>query len=161
MVTKKLIKYCITKSYLLCQKLFEQSINSQHYNNSLVGYFGINITRKLIEQKQYYWLSFKKDIKAYIKSCNVGLALKALRHKPYNNLQLLPIPTYQQQDKSYDSIPVIIDQFIKIVHYELVKITINILRLAEVIFNIVVIALFFSGLSSNFLLTPSSDIQPN
>ena len=40
--------------------------------------------------------------------------------------------------KSYDFILVIVDQLTKIVHYEPVKVTINALGLAKVIFNIVV-----------------------
>ena len=39
---------------------------------------------------------------------------------------------------SYDFILVIVDQFMKMVHYKPVKVTINTLRLAKVILNIVV-----------------------
>ena len=49
----------------------------------------------------------------------------------------LPVLT-NWKDKSYNSILVIIAWLIKIVYYEPIKITINILKLAEVIFNIVV-----------------------
>ena len=49
----------------------------------------------------------------------------------------LPILTDWKRD-SYDSILVIIDRLTKIVHYELVKITIDATGLAEVIINVVV-----------------------
>ena len=49
----------------------------------------------------------------------------------------LPISTNWKGD-SYDSILVIVDRLIKIVHYELVKITINAPGLAEIIINGVV-----------------------
>ena len=49
----------------------------------------------------------------------------------------LPISTDWKRD-SYDLILVIVDWFTKIVHYKLVKVTINALSLAEVIINIVV-----------------------
>lgn len=49
----------------------------------------------------------------------------------------LPIST-NWNSKIYDSILVIINMFTKIVHYELVKMTINTLALAEVIINTVV-----------------------
>ena len=52
------------------------------------------IWTKLIDQK-YYWPSLKKDVKAYVKGCDVCLLFKAVRDKPYENLQVLPIPTHQ------------------------------------------------------------------
>ena len=36
----------------------------------------------------------KKDIEAYIKDCNICLALKAICNKLYGDFQLLPISTY-------------------------------------------------------------------
>ena len=42
------------------------------------------------------------------------------------------------KEKSYDSIFVIVNWLIKMVHYELVKVTIDALRLAEVILDMVV-----------------------
>ena len=49
----------------------------------------------------------------------------------------LPISTNWKKD-SYNSILVIVDWFIKIVHYKPIKIIINILGLAEVIINVIV-----------------------
>ena len=49
----------------------------------------------------------------------------------------LPIST-DWKENSYDSIFIIVDQLMKMVHYELVKITINVPRLAEIIINVVV-----------------------
>ena len=89
-----------------------------------------------------------------MKGCNVCLALKAVRHKSYGNLQSLPIPIYYWKDlsmdfitglliltdwkeDSYDLILIIVNRLIKIVHYKLVKVTINAPGLAEVIINVV------------------------
>ena len=66
---------------------------SHHHDNPLAGHFGIEKTRKLLTRK-YFWPSLRHDVDAYIKGCDVCLALKAVRHKPYNNLQSLPIPTH-------------------------------------------------------------------
>ena len=66
---------------------------SWHYDELLAGHFGISKIRELIDRK-YYWLSFRKDVKAYIKDCNICLGLKAIRYKPYGDLQSLPIPTH-------------------------------------------------------------------
>ena len=127
---------------------------SQHHDNSLAGHFGINKTRELIGRK-YYWLSLRKDVEAYVKGCNICLASKAVRHKPYSNLQALPVPNHRWKDlsmhfvtrlpvstnwkgESYNSILVIVDRLTKMVHYELVKVTIDAPGLAEVIFDVVV-----------------------
>ncbi len=50
---------------------------------------------------------------------------------------LLPISANEKND-SYDSILVIVDQLTKIVHYLLVKVTIDALDLVEGIINVVV-----------------------
>ncbi len=55
---------------------------SKHYDDPLVGHFGINKTRELIARK-YYWASLRTDVEAYVKACNVCLASKAVRHKLY------------------------------------------------------------------------------
>ena len=127
---------------------------SRHYNDPLAGHFGIEKTRKLLAQK-YYGPTLRHDVKAYVKGCDVCLALKAVRHKPYGNLQSLPVPTHRWKDllmdfvtglpistdwkgDSYDSILVIVDRLTKMVHYEPVKITIDAPGLAEVIIDVVV-----------------------
>ena len=98
---------------------------SRYYNDPLIGHFGINKTKDLLSQK-YYWPSLQKDIEAYVKGCNVYLGSKAVKHKPYRDLQSLLVPTHQWKDlaidfvtgllistnwkgDSYDSILVIVD----------------------------------------------------
>ena len=73
---------------VICSELI-----SRHYNDSLVGHFGIEKTWELIARK-YYCPTLQQDVKAYIKSYNVCLVLKAVCHKPYGDLQLLPVLTY-------------------------------------------------------------------
>ena len=120
----------------------------------MAGHFSINKTRKLIGRK-YYWPSLKKDVEAYVKGCNVCLALKVVKHKPYGYLQILPVLTYQWKDflidfviglpistnwkdENYDSILVIVNRLTKMIYYELVKVTINAPGLAKIIFDIVI-----------------------
>ena len=67
---------------------------SRHYDNSLAGYFSFDKTRKLIARK-YYWPSLQKNIKAYVKGCDVYLASKAVRYTLYDDLQSLPVPTHR------------------------------------------------------------------
>ena len=125
---------------------------SRHHNDSLVGHFGINKRRELVGRK-YYGLSLRKDVKNYIRGCDVYLASKTIRHKPYGDLQSLPVPTHRWKDlsidfvtgfplsanwksDSYDSIFVIVDRLTKIVYYKPVKVIIDALGLAEVIINV-------------------------
>lgn len=82
-------------------------------------------------------------------------AFQAVQHKPYEDLQSLPVPTYHWKNvfidfvtslllfadwkgDSYDSILVIVNHLTKIVYYKLDKVTINAPKLAKVIIKIVV-----------------------
>ena len=127
---------------------------SRHYDDPLAGHFGIKKTCELLAQK-YFWPSLRHHVEAYVKGCDVYLALKAVRHKLYGDLQSLSLSTHWWKDllmefvtnlpistdwkeDSYNSILVIIDRLIKIVHYKLVKITIDAPGLAKVIIDMVV-----------------------
>ena len=66
---------------------------SRHHDNPLADYFGIEKTRELLARK-YYWPTLRHNVEAYVKGCDVCLASKALRLKPYSNLQSLPVPTH-------------------------------------------------------------------
>ena len=63
-------------------------------DNPLAGHFGIEKTRELIARK-YYWPTLHRDVKDYVRECDVCLASKAVWHKPYSDLQFLPIPIYR------------------------------------------------------------------
>ena len=133
-------------------EIIRTELISRHHDDPLAGHFGIDKTRELIGRK-YYWPSLRKDVEAYVKGCNVCLASKAIRHKPYGDLQALPVPTYRWKDlsmdfmtglpvstdwkdESYDSILVIVDWLTKMIHYKPVKVTIDASGLAEVIFDV-------------------------
>ena len=64
-----------------------------HHNDLLVAHFGIDKTRKLVGRK-YYWPSLRKNVEAYMKGCDICLTSKAVKHKPYRDLQSLPVPTH-------------------------------------------------------------------
>ena len=94
-------------------------------------------------------------MEVYVRGCDVCLASKVVKHKPYGNLQQLPIPIHCWKDLSidfvtglpqsadwkgngYDSILVIADWLMKMVYYEPVQTTITAPALAKVILNVVV-----------------------
>ncbi len=66
-------------------KVIRSELISRHHNDPLADHFGIEKTRKFITRK-YYWPTLCRDIKAYVKGCNVCLTSKAVRHKPYEDL---------------------------------------------------------------------------
>lgn len=105
--------------------------------------------------RKYHEMMLQRDVKVYIKRCNVCLASKTVYHKPYSDLQSLPILTYWWKDlsidfvtgfqlstdrnsKSYNSILIIVDQLTKMIHYKSVKVTIDTIGLLEIIINIVI-----------------------
>ncbi len=135
-------------------KVIRSELISKHHDNPLAGHFSIKKTRELIARK-YYWPTLRREVEAYVKGYNVCLASKVVRHKPYGDLQSLPVPTHRWKDllmyfvtgltisgdwkgDSYDSILVIVDQLTKMIHYEPVKVTINAPSLAEVIIDVVI-----------------------
>ena len=110
--------------------------------------------RELVAKK-YYWKTLFHDVEFYIRGYDVCLSSKAVRHKPYRNLQQLTILNHYWKDLSmdfvtglpqsadlrgngYDLILVIVDRLTKMVHHKPVQMTITAPTLAEVILNIVV-----------------------
>ena len=75
-------------------EIIQTELINQHYNDLLASHFGIDKIKKLIGWK-YFWPNLRKDVETYVKGCNVCLTLKTVWHKPYDNLQLLIVPTYQ------------------------------------------------------------------
>ena len=139
---------------LFVAKAIQIELIGRHYDNFLAGHFGIEKTGKFLAWK-YFWLSLQHNVEAYVKGCDVYLASKAVRHKPYGDFQSLPVPIYwckhlsmdfvtglfiltNWKGDSYNCILIIVDWLAKMVHYKPVKITINAASLAKVIIDIIV-----------------------
>ena len=74
-------------------EIIRSEVISRHHDDLLVEHFGIDKIRELVGRK-YYWPSLKRDVESYVRGCDVCLASKAVRHKPYGDLQSLPVPTH-------------------------------------------------------------------
>ena len=83
-------------------EIIRTELISRHHDDPLAGHFGIEKTRELVAQK-YYWPSLRHDIEAYVKGCDDCLASKAVRHKPYSDLQSLLVPTHPWKDLYWNS----------------------------------------------------------
>ena len=127
---------------------------SCHHNDLLAGHFDIDKTKELVGRK-YYCLSLRRDVKNYVRGCEICLTSKAVRHKLSRDLQSLLVPTHcwknlslnfvtglplsaDWKSNNYDSILVIINELTKMMHYKLVKVTIDTPGVAKVIINVVV-----------------------
>ena len=74
-------------------KIIRSQLINRHHDDLFAGYFGIKKSQELIARK-YYWLILRQDVEAYVKGYDVYLASKAVCHKPYGDLQSLPVLTY-------------------------------------------------------------------
>lgn len=95
----KKVFYYQSLPYIL--KIICSELRSRHHDDFLVSHFGIEKTWELIVRK-YYWLMLQRDVEVYIKGYNVYLALKAVCHKFYGDLQSLLVSTHRWKDLSMD-----------------------------------------------------------
>lgn len=88
---KRLDEYKKIDEILFHQKLpfipevLQTKLINRHHDDLLAKHFDINKRKELIDQK-YYWSSLTKNIKAYMKSYNICLGFKMVKHKPISNL---------------------------------------------------------------------------
>ena len=82
-------------------EIIRSEVISRHHDDPLAGHFGIDKTRELVARK-YYWPTPCRDVKTYVRGCDVCLAFKAICHKPYGDLQSLLILTHRWKDLSMD-----------------------------------------------------------
>lgn len=139
---------------LYLPEIIRTKLIKKHHDNPLAGYFGFKKTWELVA-RNYYWPTLQADVEAYVKECDICMASKAVKHKLYKDLELLPVPTYRWKDlfinfisglpvstnwkgKIYNSILVIIDRLTKMIYYKPIKVTRNAPILKEVIINMVV-----------------------
>ena len=135
-------------------KILRFKLINYYHNDLLIKNVKINKRQELFAKK-YYRPTLYRNIQTYVRGCNLCLAFKALYHKPYRDLQLLPVVTHYWRNLSmdfvtgltlsanwkgnnYDLFLIIVDYLTKIIYYKSVKVTINTSRLAKVIINVVI-----------------------
>ena len=103
-----------------------------HHDDPLAGHFGAKRTQELISRK-YFWPGLPTDVRTYVASCTTCARVKAARHKPYGELQPLPVPKGPWEDltmdfitglppsgrkgEAYDAILVVVDRYTKMSLY--------------------------------------------
>ena len=59
-----------------------------HHDSITSGHFGVNKTFDLIS-RNFWWPKLRRDVKEFIKSCDICCKAKVPRHKPYGLLSPL------------------------------------------------------------------------
>jgi len=124
-----------------------------HHDDPLAGHFGAKKTLALIQRK-YYWPRMVQDVKEYVATCATCPRIKAARHKPYGELQSLPVPKGPWSDltmdfitglppsgrkgHAYDAILVVMDRFTKMASYIATTKRIDAAGLADTFFEQIV-----------------------
>ncbi|KAK9070431.1 hypothetical protein SSX86_010833 [Deinandra increscens subsp. villosa] len=105
-----------------------QLLLEEYHASVLGGHAGIQATYKRLAAN-FSWLGLKKDVVAFVKSCDTCQSTKTPNHKPYGLLQPLPIPDFPWDDISMDFITrlppsrgktdvwVIVDRLSKFAHF--------------------------------------------
>jgi len=139
--------------YVPEEESLRQELISRHHDDRLAGHFGVEKTLELLKRK-FYWGSIAKDVKGYISTCDICQRVRVTRHRPYGEMQALPLPAGPWQeitmdfivklppskrgDSVSDSILVIVDRYTKMAKYFAVLETITAPQLAELFFDKIV-----------------------
>ena len=131
-----------------------EELISRNHDDPLAGHFGPEKTSDLLQRK-YYWAGCGKQAGEYVKTCDICQRTKAPRHKPYGELQSLPIskdpwkeitmdfvtglPPSKRGGVVYDSIFVVVDRCTKMARYIPTTVKLGAAELAEVFFTEIVL----------------------
>lgn len=127
--------------FVPAEETAKQEILRLYHDDPLAGHFGIERTLERIQRK-YFWNDITKSVRDHCQSCQVCQLRKPRKHRPYGDLQSLPIPSRPYQELSIDfitglpptrtrngvevnSIFVIVDRFTKMAHFFAVEATIT------------------------------------
>lgn len=72
-----------------------------HEAHSSAGHPGVQRTQQLLA-RTYYWPSMKRDVRQFVQVCNLCQRIKALRTKPGDLLQAMPVPTWPWEQVTMD-----------------------------------------------------------
>lgn len=119
-----------------------------HHDHPYAGHFGVARTSDLLRRK-YYWSKMDQDVDEYVRTCEICQLAKVRRHRPYGQLQPLPVPSRPSEGLSmdfitdlppsmlrgtiHDAILVIVDRFTKLSTFIPCKKSINAEELADLV----------------------------
>ena len=131
-----------------------EELLKHHHDDSLVKHFDVDKINELLDCK-YYWKSMIKNVKEYINTCDICQRVKMKRHLSYDKLRLLfqftdlwkeitmnfitNLLFSKWKEVVYDLILMIVDCYMKMMHYLSMKKTLTIVELAELFFKKIVL----------------------
>lgn len=128
--------------------LRKRIISSRH-DAKLAGHRGISKTVQLV-QRHYAWDGLRKEVEAYVKSCDICARTKRSLQKPAGLLQPLPIADRPwssvsmdfimplPESNGFDAILVVVDRLTKMAHFIPTNATIDVEGLARVFLDNVI-----------------------
>ncbi len=121
-----------------------------HYDDSLVRHFDADKISELLNCK-YYWKSMIKNVKEYINTCDICQRVKVKYHLSYDELRSLfwltdlwkeitmnfitDLSFSKWKEVVYDSIFMIVDHYMKMMHYLFMKKILTVIKLTELFFE--------------------------
>ena len=91
------------KIVIPCDSSLIKEVLELFHDSRVGGHEGVHKTWKRV-RNELYWADMKKDIKKYVKDCQICQASKYERIRPPGLLQPLPIPSHTWTDLSMDFI---------------------------------------------------------
>ena len=84
-------------------RAIREEILKRHHDDPGAGHMGVKRTTQAISSK-YFWPDLNKQVREYCKSCQICQRVKAPRHRPYGEMNALPVPVDIMEHLSYDFI---------------------------------------------------------
>ncbi len=127
-----------------------EELLKHHHDDSLARHFDTDKISKLLDCK-YYWKSMIKNVKEYIDTCDICQRVKMKHHLSYNELKSLSwftdfwkkitmnfitnLSFSKWKEVVYDLIFMIVNHYMKMMHYLSMKKTLTVVKLAELFFK--------------------------
>ncbi len=127
-----------------------EELLKHHHDNFLTKHFDVDKISELLNCK-YYWKSMIKNVKEYINTCDICQRVKMKHHLSYNKLKLLSqftdfwkeitmnfitdLSSSKWKEVMYNLIFMIVDHYIKMMHYLFTKKTLTVVELTKLFFK--------------------------
>lgn len=89
--------------YVPEDEALRQELMATYHDDPLAGHFGHVRSLELL-RRYYNWPGVSRDVKEYVDTCAMCQRTKVHRHKPYGQLQSLPIPKSPWKEIAMDFI---------------------------------------------------------
>ena len=147
--SKKFFKFK-NRFYVFENATIKKKFINKHYDDFLTKHFNVHKIVNLIQRK-FYWFVCAKQIRFYVKICDICQRIKIHRHKFFEKFKFLSISNIfwkkiimnfiidlffnKRRDVIYDSILMIMNRYIKMIKYIFVTIKIDVVTLTKIFYE--------------------------